>query len=149
MAKKAIPDLPGLVFDPEEFLRLCRNSAGVPAAIEADDAEALLEAVNDVYEEAFLVALLEAWDSKKKRVAAWVKYRLAQGPKDGKKLRFPRPDPRKLYFWKCKDCGDRCGIHYYPVDWCRNCQGQNIVRQTTNSPMGYPGKRLLNRIGAE
>lgn len=137
--------------EPEEFLGLCLRNADLRELIDQDgDAGQIEDLLNEIFDEQYLVQILERFDEAKQRIAKFLRLYgddLIEDRGDvPRKLKWRPGDLKRKYRWLCKDCGERCGIHYFPIDYCRTCGEQNIVRQVTKSVMGYTyaRKRVIN-----
>lgn len=138
-------DLEGLLrwMEPTEFLSTCLSREEVRDHIldKDGDAELLSEVLTTVFEEEYLPEMLDRFEESNQRLAEWLlEHGRAEITERGhplKKLKWKEGNPKLKYRWLCKDCGTSKGIHYYPIQYCRTCNGQNLVRQVTKDSLGY------------
>lgn len=127
----------------EALIQICdadEELQGVLASCNGPE-PALFELLDRIFEDQFLVFILDEFERAKPYLAQCLinEHRKQLPRKMLKVLKWKPGDPGKKYRWMCKakTCGERCGIHYYPIQKCCSCGGQNLVRQVTTSRLGY------------
>lgn len=137
--------VPGHWIDPELFLSMCREDPSVQSAFSSGDVEELHAAIEKVFDERWLVRLIQNWEERSPQIFQWVEESLDKPRPKQARRRGRGPDPNKRYRFRCKKCGEKCGIHYYSTSTCCSCGGSDIVREETKSPMGVLGRILLEK----
>ena len=141
------------------FLDLCRDDEQVQAELanEKVSRSRMNKLLDAIFEDQYLVWLLEQWtpeirEELGKQLVLTSRRNAAEPPVARPKSKTPRRrkkcdiDPAKKYRWICRDCGERSGVHYYPVTVCRSCGATILVeREETLNLLGYPGSKLLAR----
>ncbi len=139
--------------DPHLFVQMCYADERVREMLarafeqNADPGEVLTDLLNEIFEEKYLVHVLDEFETAKAYIAEWMirnhcyrmtdPNRVAKKKPRRKKIKWKEGDPGKRYRWLCKACGTRCGVHYFPIQYCRTCGKQDIVRQVTRDSCGY------------
>jgi rubrerythrin len=131
---------------PGEFQTRCFQNGEIrdilQEAMEGNiDTAALVDALTTVFEEEYLVEVIERAEETRQQLAEFIVDNAQMISQiEGvalKRLKWKPGSPNKKYRWLCKDCGTNRGLHYFPIEFCRSCGGQHIVRQITQDRMGY------------
>lgn len=124
--------------DPHLFLGQCLADPAVQKILQTTNPNAslLAKAMNRVFDSVYLPAVLRSYDALSPALAQWLAEHKSLVKTAGT---APKVNRKKKvgYCWVCRACGERCGVHFFPVTTCRHCGGGDILQQESRSPLAY------------